>query len=141
MKTIHPFPSISLSVPDEIREDTDDRVRSYWKVGESCLLQLSSYRREQGNQLSAAARLAERIQKGGTWTRIEIPNKPDGCDVASATTSDATGVSWTHLYLVWPEFSVYVTVSHEGTENDCKWIWDTIASIKPVVTYIPLGTP
>jgi hypothetical protein len=38
MKSANPFPSLSLLLPDDIEEDTDSTVASYWRHDDTCLL-------------------------------------------------------------------------------------------------------
>jgi hypothetical protein len=38
MKAANPFPSVSLLLPDDVLENHDDRVSSYWRNGDTCLL-------------------------------------------------------------------------------------------------------
>ena len=53
VKTVRPSPSFTLAVPEEAREDDDQRVSSFWIDGQPLLLQLSSYLRYEGVQVDA----------------------------------------------------------------------------------------
>src|ERR1700730_13035740 len=64
MKVTHPFPWFSI-LPDDIAEDREDTVASYWSNGDACLLRVSGFRRDSGPQVSAARRLSERGEMGG----------------------------------------------------------------------------
>jgi len=59
LKAANPFPSVSLLLPEDVLENHDDRVSSYWRKGDTCLLQLSSFTRQSGAQVSAAQRLSD----------------------------------------------------------------------------------
>jgi hypothetical protein len=133
MKRTNPFPSLSLLLPDDIGEDNDSKVASYWKHDDTCLLQISSVLRVGGLQVSAAQRLSDRMRAGGEWRTVSLPSTIEGCDVAAASTKDAEGTSWVHVYLVWDWLAVYATVSRKGDPSTCDWAWNTLFSIKPVV--------
>jgi hypothetical protein len=101
MKLINPFSSFSLLLPDEVEEDhQDNTVASYWITGDSCLLQLSSFRRDSGQQISAAQWLSERIEMGGTWKPFTMPREVQDCEAAAALMVDGQGATWVHAYLV-----------------------------------------
>ena len=101
MKRVNPFPSISLLLPEDVAEEIDSTVASYWKRGgDTCLLQISSFLREQGPQVSAVQRLKERTGTGGRWETATLPHAIEGCDMAAASTKDDQGTSWTRVYLV-----------------------------------------
>jgi hypothetical protein len=71
MKEENPFQSISILLPDDIVGDNDATVASYWKKGDTCLPQISSFLREQGPQVSAADGLAQRMRAGGEWEAFD----------------------------------------------------------------------
>jgi hypothetical protein len=133
MKSATPFPSLSLSLPDDIREDTDSSVASYWRRNDTCLLQLSSSLRNSGPQISAEQRLTDRMRAGGEWRKVNLERKIQGCDVAAASTQDGENSSWVHVYLVWDWLAVYATISHTRGPSTCDWAWDALFSIRPVV--------
>ena len=133
MKRVIPFPSLSLLLPDDVAEDRDSKVVSYWRPNDTCLLQMSSFRRTQGPQVSATQRLSDRIQKGGEWLPVGITHTIQGCDIAAASTIDAEGNPWVHVYLVWEWLSVYVTVARKAEHSVCDWVWDSLLSIRPIV--------
>jgi hypothetical protein len=135
MKAINPFPSFSILLPDEVAEDQQDStVASYWITGDSCLLQVSCFRRDSGEQVSARQRLAERIEMGGVWKPFSLPHEVQGCEAAAALMVDGEGISWVHAYLVWPWLTVHVTVSRRGDlPSLCEWALESISSIRPVV--------
>jgi hypothetical protein len=135
MKAINPFPSFSILLPDEVAEDQQgSTVASYWITGDSCLLQVSCFRRDSGQQVSASQRLSERIEMGGTWKPFTLPREVQGCEAAAASMVDGQGTTWVHAYLVWPWLTVHATVSRQGDlSSPCEWAWEAISSIRPVV--------
>jgi hypothetical protein len=133
MKRANPFPSVSLLLPNEIAEDTDANVASYWKSDDTCLLQISSFRREQGRQVAAIQRLSERTRAGGKWEPMDLSFTIEDCDVAAASTKDDEGTSWVHVYLVWEWVAVHATVSRKGEVSQCDWAWNALSSIRPVI--------
>ena len=132
LMTANPFPSFSILLPDGVTEDHEDTVASYWKKGDSCLLQVSSFRRDSGSQVSAAKRLSDRTKMGGTWQSFNLPGGIRGCEAVAASTVDENGTVWVHAYLVWPWLTVHVTVSRRGDLSDCEWAWKAVSSIHPV---------
>jgi len=133
MKRTNPFPSLSLLLPDDIVEDSDTKVASYWKRDDTCLLQISSHLRVEGPQVSAIQRLSERMRAGGEWKTVSLGSTIEGCDIAAASTKDTEGASWVHVYLVWDWLAVYATVSHKDNALMCDWAWSALFSIRPVV--------
>jgi hypothetical protein len=133
LMTANPFPSFSMLLPDDVVEDHDGTVASYWKKGNRCLLQLSSFRRDSGPQVSAAQRLSDRMEMGGTWQPFSLPHEIRGCEAIAASTIDEHGTVWLHAYLVWPWLTVHVTVSRRSDFSDCEWAWRAVSSIHPVV--------
>jgi hypothetical protein len=134
MKRVNPFPSLSLLLPDDVVEAIDSTVASYWTRGDTCLLQIRSFLREQGPQVSAVQRLSERTRAGGGWETVNLPHRIEGCDMAAASNKDDKGTSWVHVYLVWDWLAVHATVSHHGdSSSNCDWAWNALISIRPVV--------
>jgi hypothetical protein len=133
MKRANPFPSLSLLLPDDVVEDTDSQVASYWKHGDTCLLQISCFFRERGPQVSATQRLSEQMRAGGDWQTVRLRRTIEGCDIAAASSKDSEDTSWVHVYLVWDWLAVHATISHKGSPSTCDWAWDALFSIRPVV--------
>ena len=131
--TANPFPSFSISLPDGVTEDHENTVASYWKKGDSCLLQVSSFQRDSGPQVSAAQRLSDRAKMGGTWQPFNLLQEIRGCEAVAASTVDEHGTVWVHAYLVWPWLTVHVTVSRQSDSSDCEWAWKAVSTIRPVV--------
>jgi hypothetical protein len=120
-------------LPDDVAENHEDTIASYWRKGDTCLLQVSSFRRDSGPQISAAQRLSERVEMGGIWKPFNLPRKIHGCEAVAASTVDDRGTAWVHVYLVWPWLSVHVTVSRQGDLSGCEWAWEAISGIHAVV--------
>jgi hypothetical protein len=134
MKRTNPFPSLSLLLPDDIVEDNDTKVASYWKPGDdTCLLQISSFLRVEGPQVSAAQRLTDRMRALGEWKTVSLARTIEGCDIPAASTKDGEDTSWVHVYLVWDWLAVYATVSYKGNPSMCDWAWSVLFSMRPVV--------
>ena len=113
MKTIRLTSTHELDLPDDLNEQRDIQLSSFWRASEPLLLQVSSYVRSEGSQVPAKQRLKERIEKmGGSWHKSNIRLHPDlSLDQAVAETIDPNGVAWMHAYFVWPHLAVYATVS------------------------------
>jgi hypothetical protein len=78
MKRAKPFPSLSLMLPDDIAEDADSGIASYWKQdNNNCLLQILF--REWGPQVSALHHLPERTSAGGEWQAVSLAGTIEGC--------------------------------------------------------------
>jgi hypothetical protein len=129
-KTIRPSSSYQVFLPEEISEKNDDRVSSYWLAGEPVLLQMSSYIRDSGGQVGATERLQGRIAKSSAtwsiWTRSL--NEDASVDQAIGEMTDDGGLTWLHIYLVWPHLTVYATISGpEDRVKDTKgWAYDAV---------------
>jgi hypothetical protein len=121
-----------LEFPEEIREQYDERVASFWLDGNPVLLQLSSYLRESGNRVSAGDRLSERIARHNErWRTYKLSGFPDAPDKAAAQYTGDDGNVWIHIYLVWHHLAVYATIS--GPEDMLRkrdnWALETLRTI------------
>jgi len=133
MKTLNPTESYCISLPDDIAEDYDERVASYWKEGHSLLLQVSSYIRHEGPQVSAAERLKSRLQQESllnvSWDVCVTIDCPD---LDTAVGIDCEGVRWIYVYAVWPDLTIFASIS--GDDKDVKdnrnWALEAINSIR-----------
>jgi hypothetical protein len=132
---VRPTRSYELDVPQEVQEDVDEQVASYWLPGKSGLLQVSSTTRVSGEQVAAGQRLTERLSSEQlTDVREEVVDV-DACpDVAAASGFDAEGTRWLYCYAVWPDLAILATVSGDRTElqADGNWPWATLASLRRV---------
>ncbi len=112
MKLISPTASYQLLLPENIDQDTDGRVSSFWIDGQHLLLQISSTVRTTGDQVSSLERLDSRIAKNpGLWVRLTASVNRNATNQASAEIVDLNGVAWLHSYLVWPHLAVYALIS------------------------------
>jgi hypothetical protein len=112
LRLITPSPSYRIPLPDDISSDYDGKVASYWREGEPVLLQLSSTLRAEGPQISAKARLQDRIKRSpGKWSSFELglAKFPGECTAAETFSED--GVKWIHIYITTPWLAIYATVS------------------------------
>ena len=73
------------------------------------------------------------MKAGSDWQLIDMTRSIDSCGVSAASTKDAQGISWVHVYLVWEWLAVHVTVSREGDPLDCSSVWESVFSIRPTV--------
>lgn len=129
---LRPTSSYEIEVPEEVSRDVDGRVCSLWMNGQSLLLQLSSYQRTTGDQVSAAQRLQDRIDKtSSNWRWVfETPCRDQAADQAVAERFDGEGL-WLHCYLVWPHLTVYATLSGAEAEvqNGSSWARVALSSV------------
>jgi hypothetical protein len=134
MKTVQPFPSFDIVLPDAAVHQSDERVTSYWVDGQRVLLQLSSYLKSEGSPIPAEQRLQERIAKlSGQWKMWErSPLVTYGAEHAIAETVDSEGLVWIHAYFVWPHLTVYATVSgpEDEVRNTQNWAIRALDSMK-----------
>lgn len=132
-KTVSPTSSYELTIPTDVREDDDERVFSLWRPGSSVVLQTSSYRKENGEPVSAMDRMQGRMD-GERLDGAEIVEfSINGCsDVAAFRGTDAEGVLWFYVYGVWPDLTVLFTVS--GRQNDVTqngdWAFEAVRSTR-----------
>jgi len=136
-RILRPSPSYEATVPHHAEQaDDDDRVTSVWLDGQPLLLQLSSYLRTTGEQVNAAERLRERIDKSAeSWTRWDATLHADSSiDQATAEYADAEGTVWIFTYLVWPHLTLLATVAGVGpmVRDRDNWALQAVRSIRLV---------
>ena len=135
-KVVKPSSSYQATLPEDICEQSEEQVSSFWLDGKPLLIQLSSYVREKGLQVGALSRLKERIAKHAQrWSTWETKIYPDSAvDQATAEFTDENGILWVHSYLVWPHLTIYATISgSEGLVRDQNnWAIQGLKSIKLV---------
>jgi hypothetical protein len=123
LKAISPTGSYLISLPADISSEKDERVVSFWKSGKEALLQISSYVRETGPQVSATERLKARLDKERlTDVKTEnmaIPHCPD----CAAASGNEDGVKWLYCYAVWPDLTVLITISGPPGELEQQRLW------------------
>lgn len=133
-KTVTPSSSYQLRLPEKICEQNDGRVSSFWLDGAPLLLQLSSYIRSKGAQLTAEDRIKERIKKhDAKWHKWEEKIHPDAdVDQATAEFTDDDGLLWIHSYLVWPHLTVYSIISgpQPTARNSGNWALQSLKSLR-----------
>lgn len=131
---IRPTPSFSLAVPRDATQEVDQRVSSFWVPGESVLLQISSYARKHGFQVSATERLQERLAKEKLIEARDFVVSLEECpNCAAIQGRDDKNVYWVHVYAVWPDLTIYATLSWKNPDNICsngKWAVDALRSIR-----------
>lgn len=135
-RSIRPSNSYELSLPRTVAERHDAGVSSFWLANEPLLLQLSSYIRREGPQVTAQDRLRDRIAKTpGNWCawKQSLSGAPD-VDQAAAELLEG-GVLWMHCYLVWPHLTIYATISGPpGTVRDPNnWALEGLGSLTPII--------
>lgn len=133
MKTLRPTPSYEIVLPDDVQEDYEERVASFWKTRSPVLLQVSSYPRTEGTQVSAAERLRQRMeQTPGEWEAFEVPQTKFS-DVAGASTTDDQGDCWIHVYMTNPHLAIYATISGPSGRLKLENLWaiEALRSIQP----------
>ena len=135
MIALRPTESYEISLPDDVLQEFDGGVSSFWRPHSGTALQLSSHARRSGAQVSAHQRLNERIEmtrNASNWIRLD-GFQGDWCpDVAAATSTNNNGSVWTHAYLVWPDLAVYATVMRPADEdaNSDEWRIRAIKSVR-----------
>jgi hypothetical protein len=134
-KIVNPTKSYNIMLPDDIKEDYNDIVMSFWREGGDLLLQLSSHKRESGDQVEAQDRLKAKIESvGGEWKPYELSIEGQGEEqrISGAYTKNENGIVWLHVYLTWPNLMIYATISgkHEVEVLNSNWALDAIQKIK-----------
>jgi hypothetical protein len=134
VKVTRPSDSYQLDVPQNICEQVDERVSSFWLDGNPVLLQLSSYIRAHGKQLTAKDRLNDHIAKNDyKWNRWKTKIHPDQyIDQATAEFVDEGSLLWIHTYLVWPHLTIYSIISgpEELIRNLQGWPFEALKSLR-----------
>lgn len=119
MIALSPTGSYKIDLPDDMKEERDSRISSFWRPGSHCALQLSSNSRGQGEQTSAEQRLRELMERDpGQWLRLLEFRSAESPDSAAAVVKKEDGWVWTHIYLVWPDLAIYATISKPPYETD-----------------------
>ncbi len=118
MKDLQPTESYQISLPDDVVQEFDEDVSSFWRPHSGTALQLSSRVRTSGPQVNA------------DW----CPN------IAAATYTKSNGWVWTHAYLVWQDLVVYATIMRPPDEdpNSDAWALEAVKSIRKTVGH-PYG--
>jgi hypothetical protein len=123
-KSVNPTGSYTIMLPADVCEDKDDRVMSYWLQGNEVLLQLSSYARIEGKQVSANDRLKVRLAKENlSDMKIENISIPSCPDCAAMSGVDDKGYRWLFCYTVWPDLTILTTISGRPDELAKHGAW------------------
>jgi hypothetical protein len=120
-------------LPDNVISDIDDRVFSWWLDGGDALLQITSYIRSSGLQVTATERINETRQRTDFLADDRAPRLSIDCpDIASASGIDSEGVEWHYYYFVWPDLTIFVTVSGRPNTlpDQSGWIIYALNSLK-----------
>ena len=138
MITLAPSPSYQLDLPDDIQESYEDGVTNLWQRGSGLALQLSSKVRNTGQQTPAQQRLDERMQLvEGKWKPFELKLRYlHGGEVAAAQVREEEGLHWAHVYVTWPDLTVYATISGPPKELGASdnWAQQALASLRRTST-------
>jgi len=129
LRTLRPSGSYVIELAQDVREQYDGRVGSFWQDGKPLLLQVSSYLRAEGSQVGALDRLQQRMEsQAENWKVWKEKLHPEpSVDQATAEALDEGGVLWIHSYLVWPHLTIYTTVSGPEAEVRKSNSWAIIA--------------
>lgn len=137
MKSVSPTRSYSLTFPDDIEEDYEDVVASFWRPGGRVALQISTCLRNEGRQVEAAERLADRLARDDPKQAEPFPTRvaPPDCSFAAARVVDACGLVWIHAYMTWPDLALYATVSGPADElaDTNNWAFEALHSVKRIM--------
>jgi hypothetical protein len=132
VKIVAPSPSYEIPLPDDVIEEYDERVASYWRSGSHVLLQFSSATRSDGPQVAASQRLQDLfLRKPGDWEAFELglPGFPG--ESAGAEMNDDQGIKWIHVYLTTPSISIYATIVGPPDELVASvWTFDAIRNLR-----------
>lgn len=132
MTVLSPTGSYQIDLPDDVFQEYDNLVASFWRPASDCALQLSS-RSQTGEQVSAGQRIKDKIESaGGQWNPFPPFEHKWAPDFAGAVNLKEDGWVWTHIYLVWPDLSVYATISKPPYEPPSvdRWAIDAVNSLK-----------
>src|ERR1700724_1228408 len=125
MKVTHPFPWFSI-LPDDIAEDREDTVASYWSNGDACLLRVSGSGETLGRRFLPHVGYPSGAKWAGLAGRLIFSREIHGCEAAAASRVADHGTTWIPAYLVWLWLSVHVTLSRQGDLSSCEWAWEAI---------------
>lgn len=134
-RSVRPSNSFELSLPGTITEEYDAGVSSFWLADAPLLLQLSSYIRREGPQVTAEDRLRDRTAKTrGNWCawNQRLSGASDVDQAAAELLDD--GVLWIHCYLVWPHLAIYATISGppDAVRDPNNWAIQGLGSLRPI---------
>jgi len=123
MTTSSPTGSYVIWLPDNVTEEVDGIVTSYWIPNKRIALQLSSHARLSGPQVSATTRLKDRITLENLSEVEYVSIGPVGPQKAGLTFMDNQGIQWFYLYLTWPDFAMFIKISGPPDELADRSLW------------------
>jgi hypothetical protein len=133
-KIFKPSSSYQLVLPENVSEQSEEEISSFWLDGKPLLLQLSSYIRNKEKQVGARDRLRDRIGKHTqTWSIWPADIYYDSAvDQATAEFTDDNGILWIHSYLVWPHLAIYAIISgpEELVRDQNNWAIQGLKSVR-----------
>jgi hypothetical protein len=135
MRVANPSESYTISLPDDVTEDYDGRVASFWKDGQSLLLQMSSYLRYEGTQVCAADRLDSLLKQVALQdVSRNVSISIDSPDVEAAVGFDADGVKWIYIFAVWLDLAILISISGAPLDfvANNNWAFNAIRSIRRI---------
>ncbi len=124
--------SYTIDIPENVIEDVDGTVTSYWKKGEDSALQLSSIYLRTGDQIPAQQRMDERLARKENVSPTAFQVETVAPDHAGITFVDEQGTLWLYVYLVWSDLSIFATVfvPHDGINLRDTWQYQSMKSIR-----------
>ncbi len=136
-KTVKPTPNYQLQLPVHVSEEVDGQVQSFWMSKQPLLLQLSSYVRTKGRQVTAATRMRQRMAKHANEWKLwntQLLNDPR-VDQQTAEYLDSEGILWVHSYLVWPHLTIYSLISGppDLVHSRGNWAMEGVKSLQLVI--------
>jgi hypothetical protein len=132
MMVVSPTGSYQINLPDDVLQEYDDLVASFWRPASDCALQLSS-RSQTEEQVSAEQRIRDRIELvGGRWSSLPEFERKWAPHFAAAANLQEDGWTWMHIYLVWSDLSGHATKSKPAYEppNVDRWAIEAVYSLK-----------
>jgi hypothetical protein len=133
VKILQPAPSYEVTVPDDVVEDHDGRVSSYWRPGSALLLQLSSALRIQSEQVSAADRLRDLHNRSlAKWSPFNLTPVSFPGDFVASQMVDSKGLRWIHAHLTTSDLAVYATISGsvEDFKDESNWATEAVRTLR-----------
>jgi hypothetical protein len=128
--------SYQIELPEDVKEEQERLVTSFWRDGESLSLQLSSYIRNDGAQVLAKVRLGERMANAAAvWTAMLSRLGSEAVPDEAAAFYKEDGILWLFAYFVWPHLTVLATIS--GLERDVfdetSWATQALRSLSLII--------
>lgn len=103
--------SYSIEVPHDVLSDLDDRTSSFWMKDSDTLLQFSSKKRYEGEQVPATTQLDERLGNDNRKVIETVKLNARSQEQCGAIFKDEEGIYWLYYFLVWPDLTIFATIS------------------------------